>query len=60
MSHSQLHRKLDACTGCSPNKFMRLMRLNKSREMLISNPDSISSIAMDCGFTDPDYFCQGI
>lgn len=31
MSHSQLHRKLDALTGCSPNKFIRIIRLKKKR-----------------------------
>ncbi len=34
MSHSQLHRKLDALTGCSPNKFIRIIRLNKAKELL--------------------------
>jgi len=34
MSHSQLHRKLDALTGCSPNKFIRMIRFNKAKELL--------------------------
>jgi signal transduction histidine kinase/DNA-binding response OmpR family regulator/ligand-binding sensor domain-containing protein len=58
MSHSQLHRKLEALTGCSPNKFIRLVRLNKARELL-SNPSlSITSVAMDCGYNDPGYFAR--
>jgi DNA-binding response OmpR family regulator len=58
MSHSQLHRKLEAITGCSPNKFIRLVRLNKARELL-SNPSlSITSVAMDCGYNDPGYFAR--
>ena len=56
MSHSQLHRKLDALTGCSPNKFIRMIRLNKARELLKNSSDSISSIALDCGYNDPGYF----
>lgn len=58
MSHSQLHRKLEALTGCSPNKFIRIVRLNKAKELL-TNPDlSIADIALDCGYSDPGYFTR--
>ena len=56
MSHSQLHRKLDALTGCSPNKFIRIIRLNKAKELLMDPNASIGSIALDCGYNDPGYF----
>jgi DNA-binding response OmpR family regulator len=56
MSHSQLHRKLDALTGCSPNKFIRILRLNKAKELLRDPECSIASIALDCGYSDPGYF----
>jgi AraC-like DNA-binding protein len=56
MSHSQLHRKLDALTGCSPNKFIRIIRLNKAKELLKKPGNSIGSIALDCGYNDPGYF----
>jgi YesN/AraC family two-component response regulator len=58
MSHSQLHRKLDALTGCSPNKFIRIIRLNKSKELLKNPAISIASIALDCGYNDPGYFAR--
>ena len=58
MSHSQLHRKLDALTGCSPNKFIRIIRLNKARELLKDDSCSISSVAFDCGYNDPGYFAR--
>jgi signal transduction histidine kinase/DNA-binding response OmpR family regulator/ligand-binding sensor domain-containing protein len=58
MSHSQLHRKLDALTGCSPNKFIRIIRLNKARELLKDPANSIASIAADCGYNDPGYFAR--
>jgi len=56
MSHSQLHRKLDALTGYSPNKFIRTIRLNKAKDLLKNSSDSIASIALDCGYNDPGYF----
>ncbi len=58
MSHSKLHRKLDALTGCSPNKFIRIIRLKKAKQLLKSDEDSISSVAIDCGFSDPGYFSR--
>ena len=58
MSHSQLHRKLDALTGCSPIKFIRTIRLNKARELLMTPSNSISSVAFDCGYNDPAYFTR--
>ncbi|GAB2839409.1 hybrid sensor histidine kinase/response regulator transcription factor [Ferruginibacter profundus] len=58
MSHSQLHRKLDALTGCSPNKFIRMIRLNKAKELLRDPLNSIASIALECGYNDPGYFAR--
>jgi YesN/AraC family two-component response regulator len=58
MSHSQLHRKLDALTGCSPNKFIRIIRLNKAKELLKHPVNSIAFAALDCGYNDPGYFAR--
>ena len=58
MSHSQLHRKLDALTGCSPNKFIRIVRLNKATSLLKNATISIGSVALDCGYNDPGYFAR--
>jgi len=58
MSHSQLHRKLEALTGYSPNKFIRMARLEKARELLRDQANSIASVAMDCGYDDPGYFAR--
>ncbi|GAA4309782.1 hypothetical protein GCM10023149_04230 [Mucilaginibacter gynuensis] len=58
MSHSQLHRKLDALTGYSPNKFIRIIRLHKAKELLLDPANSIAAIAVDCGFNDPGYFAR--
>ncbi len=58
MSHSQLHRKLDALTGCSPSRFIRIIRLEKAKELLQDPANSIASVAMDCGYEDPGYFAR--
>ena len=58
MSHSQLHRNLDALTGYSPNKFIRMLRLKKAKELLQHPASSIASVALDCGYNDPGYFAR--
>lgn len=58
MSHSQLHRKLEALTNCSPNQFIRMVRLNKAKELLANPSNSISSVAIESGYNDPSYFAR--
>ncbi len=58
ISHSQLHRKLEAVTGLSPNRFIRIVRMNKAKELLKDPANSIGSIAVDCGYNDPGYFAR--
>lgn len=56
MSHSHLHRKLSALTGCSASRFIRQIRLRKAQELL-ENPNlTITAVAFDTGFSDPGYF----
>lgn len=56
MSSSQLHRKVTALTGLSPNKFLRYIRLTKAKKMLRDSDDPINVIAYETGFSDPSYF----
>lgn len=58
MSHSQLHRKLEALTGYSPNKFIRIVRLKQAKELLNNPALSIATVALDCGYNDPGYFTR--
>lgn len=58
MSHSQLHRKLEALTGLSPNKFIRAIRLCRAQELLKEPSTTIATVAYECGFTDPGYFAR--
>ncbi|MCB9341579.1 MAG: response regulator [Lewinellaceae bacterium] len=58
MSRSQLHRKLSALTGSSPNEIIRNMRLERARQMLEKKTGTVSEIAFLCGFTSPAYFIK--
>ena len=50
MSRSQLHRKLTALTGFSPNEVIRNMRLEYARRLLESKSGTVSEIAYRSGF----------
>lgn len=56
MSHSQLHRRLIEYNGQSISKFIRSIRLDKARELLLDPQPTVAAVAYDTGFKDPDYF----
>lgn len=56
ISHSQLHRRLQAETGLSISKFIRQIRLERAKELLADPQLTIAAVAIDTGFKDPDYF----
>ena len=58
MSRSQLHRKLSALTGYSPNEVIRNMRLERSKQLLGKKAGTVSEIAFMCGFSSPAYFTK--
>ncbi len=58
MSRSQLHRKLSALTGLSPNPFIRHLRLEKARQLLADTDFTVAEVAYRTGFNDPDYFAR--
>lgn len=58
MSQTQLYRKLKALTGGSPSKFVRLIRLETGKKLLIETDMNVSEIAYQVGFSDPNYFTK--
>lgn len=58
MSRSQLHRKLSALTGFSPNEIIRNMRLEKAKQLLERKAGTAAEIAYTCGFSSPAYFTK--
>lgn len=58
MSTSQLYRKTVALTGLSPNLLLKEFRLEKAKEMMKKQHNSISQITFDSGFTSPSYFTK--
>lgn len=58
LSRSQVHRKLKAVTGLSTSIFIRNIRLEAAKKLLISSELTIAEIAYEVGFKTPNYFSQ--
>lgn len=58
MSRSQLHRKLSALTGFSPNEVIRNMRLERAKQLLEKRAGNASEVAYLTGFNSPAYFAK--
>lgn len=56
MGRSTLFSKLKSITGHSPNDIIRMIRLNKAKELLASHTFTVSEVAARVGFADPKYF----
>ena len=58
LGYSQLYRKIKSLTGHRPVELIRLLRLEKAREMLLSSEKTISEISYEVGFSTPAYFTK--
>ena len=56
MSRTSVYNKIKTLTGQGPNDFIRIVRLNKAKELLASRRYSIGEVAVMVGFSDPKYF----
>ena len=51
-------RKFKEDTGITPMTYLRIYRLEQSLKMIKSNENTISEIALKCGFYDANYFTR--
>jgi len=58
MSHRNFFRQFKLNVGKSPLEYIIELRLKEARKLLIYSDDTISEIAMHCGFYDSNYFCR--
>ena len=56
LSRSQIGRKIKALTGRSTAVYLRSLRLQKARSLLLSSTISIKEITYEVGFTSQSYF----
>ena len=58
LSESQVYRKLKAITDKSTAVFIRSVRLQKAKELLLSSNKTVSEIGYEVGFNDPSWFSR--
>lgn len=58
MSYYHFSRFFKKLTGKRFNEYLLEMRLNYAQKKLLQSPDSISDIALECGFEYVSYFIQ--
>jgi signal transduction histidine kinase/DNA-binding response OmpR family regulator/ligand-binding sensor domain-containing protein len=56
MSRSSVYNKIKTLTGQGPNDFIRIVRLNKAKELIASHRYSIAEVSVMVGFSDAKYF----
>ncbi len=57
-SEPQLNRKVKGIIDMTPGKYIRSVRLALAQRLLRGSDLSITDIAFECGFLDPEYFSK--
>ena len=58
LSRVQLYRKVKNITNSSPVELLRMARLNRAYQLLLTTDKSISEVAYEVGFSAPSYFAK--
>ncbi len=58
LSRSQLYRKVKSLTNYAPNELVRIIRVQRGKQLLMQNTKTISEIAYELGFSSPSYFAK--
>lgn len=58
LGYSQLYRKIKSLTNHRPVELIRLLRLEKARELMFNTEKTISEISYEVGFSNPAYFTK--
>lgn len=58
LSLSSFKRKFKEIFNESPAKYIRIKRLERSKELLLKTPKRIAEVAFECGFNDPAHFSK--
>ena len=58
MSRTAFYKKLKGITGNPPNEYLRIMRMKKAAEMLVTTELNVSEVSYKVGINDPFYFSK--
>lgn len=57
-ARTNFYKKIKEATGCTPNEYIRMFRMNRAVELLQEGKLTVSEISYQVGFTDPNYFSK--
>jgi signal transduction histidine kinase/CheY-like chemotaxis protein/AraC-like DNA-binding protein len=57
-NRSHFQRKIKTLTGYSPSELIKMVRLDKSKELLLQKKGNITEVAYMCGFASQSYFTK--
>jgi AraC family transcriptional regulator len=58
LSKFHFHRLFKSATGISPSRYHVNLRMDAARRLLRESKDSIVTVALDVGYTNPSHFAQ--
>ncbi|MBB4864132.1 transcriptional regulator GlxA family with amidase domain [Pseudomonas nitritireducens] len=58
LSRSDFTRKFKVTTGHSPQAWMRLLRVEKAKQLMRESTFPLAQIGLQCGFCDQAHFCR--
>ena len=58
IGRTTFYNKLKGIVGCSPNEYVRILRMKKAAELLITTDMNVSEIGFQVGVNDPFYFSK--
>ena len=58
LGRTTFYSKLKSIVGCSPNEYVRLLRMKRAAELLITSDINISEAGYQVGINDPFYFSK--
>lgn len=57
-SYSNFRRSFKSLTGISPMCFLKNLRIQRSKHLLLTTDQLVKQIALQCGFSSGEYFCN--
>ena len=58
IGRTTFYNKLKGIVGCSPNEYVRILRMKKAAELLLTTEMNVSEIGFQVGINDPFYFSK--
>jgi signal transduction histidine kinase/AraC-like DNA-binding protein len=58
MGRTTFYKKVKGLTGHSPNEYLRIIRLKKAAELLVTTHLNVSEVSYKVGINDPFYFSK--